>query len=183
MAIKVFVAANLPDAVMEVKVNVDDELSRDGMSVTGHKEIRFIKADWPAMQVANWLRGGDVMLYLSSGEGFGLMPLEAMATGLPVICAYNSGMMDYLTPQNALLVQCPSLAPVPSFNYFREPAPPVFFGYQPDFDEAVAHLRWAYANREAAYAIGRQAAVDTHHWTWQRAGAKALAALETFAGG
>jgi glycosyltransferase involved in cell wall biosynthesis len=28
----------------------------------------------------------DVMIYLSTGEGFGLIPLQAMATGMPVIC-------------------------------------------------------------------------------------------------
>lgn len=178
MAVKVFCAANLPDAVMEVKVNLDDELTTDGMGVIGRNDVTFIKKDWSSARLANWLRSGDVLLYLSSGEGFGLMPLEAMATGLPVICAYNTGMMDYLTEQNALLVPCPTMVPVSSLGMASGGER---FGFHPDFDAAVAQLQWAYSNREALYALGRTAAEDAKRWTWQRAGVQALAGLRSIA--
>lgn len=175
MAVKAFCAANLPDAVMEVKVNLDDELTTDGMGVIGRDDVTFIKRDWNSATLANWLRSADVLLYLSSGEGFGLMPLEAMATGLPVICAYNTGMMDYLTERNALLVPCPTMTQVESLGLG---AGNERYGFQPDFETVVEHLRWAYANRPALYDLGRAAAQDAKTWTWQRAGHEALSGLK-----
>ena len=175
LAMRVFAAANLPDdAFMEVKVNTDDPLAFDGQTVEG-SNIRIIKQIWPVRGLADWLRSASAMVYMSSGEGFGLMPLEAMATGLPVICAANTGMLEYLTPQNSLMVECPNL--IPAHAYTR------MFGYdcewyQPDFDQAVEYLRWAYYNREAAFELGRQAALDVAaNWTWEIAGQSALRKL------
>lgn len=175
MAAKVFCAANLPDAVMEIKVNADDELVTDGMGVTGRDDVRFIKQDWASHKLAGWLASADVMLYLSSGEGFGLMPLEAMATGTPVICAANTGMLEYLTPHNALMVPCPTMAVVESLGKATDGER---IGYQPDFDVAVAHLRWAYDHRSELDDIGQTAARDAATWTWDKAGHTALAGLQ-----
>ena len=175
MAVKVFCAANLPDATMEVKVNADDEMTTDGMGVRGRDDVRFIKQDWNTHKLAAWLASADVMLYLSSGEGFGLMPLEAMACGTPVICAANTGMLEYLTPHNSLMVPCPTLAPVTSLGRATDGER---MGYQPDFDAAVAHLRWAYDNRRALNGIGYIAAQDAAAWTWAKAGQSALEGLQ-----
>ena len=177
LAMRAFILAGLPDdAYMEVKVNEDDPLARDGQ-VVEDENIHIIKRDWPQSVLANWLRSADVLIYMSSGEGFGLMPLEAMATGLPVICAANTGMLDYLTPENSLHVGCPTM--IPATNYER------IFGYScswywPAVDEAIEHLRWAYHNRESLYEMGNKAAVDVAmRWTWQKAGSAALRELQT----
>ena len=42
------------------------------------------------------LAGAKVFLYLSKIEGFGYAPLEAMASGVPVICARNSSLSEML---------------------------------------------------------------------------------------
>lgn len=41
------------------------------------------------------MRDADAFVFPSRGEGFGLPPLEAMATGLPTIFANNTGMSEY----------------------------------------------------------------------------------------
>lgn len=174
-AAKVFDAAGLPDAVMEIKVNADDNVAKDGS--IGLPNVTVRKADWSIFQVVSWLQSGDVLLYLSSGEGFGLMPLEAMATGLPVICAANSGMLDYLRDDIALTVPCGLMQR--SVLYEKR------FGhdarmYLPDFDVAVAQLRWAYDHREDAYTIGQRAAqMVATDWTWRKAGDRAVSLLQT----
>jgi len=38
------------------------------------------------------------LLWPSLGEGVGLPPLEAMATGMELVCSANSGMLDYVDP-------------------------------------------------------------------------------------
>lgn len=40
----------------------------------------------------------DCFVFPSRGEGFGLPPLEAMATGLPTIFSNNTGMMEFADP-------------------------------------------------------------------------------------
>lgn len=173
LAMKAFDAAGLPDAVMEVKVNADDNVARSG-PMEGLENVTVHRADWNLLTLVNWLQSGDVLLYLSSGEGFGLMPLEAMATGLPVICAANTGMLDYLSDHTALLV--------PSRPGQQAPLYAARFGhdarwYEPDFEAAVEHLRWAYANRAELYAIGERAATMAEDWTWRKAGDRAAALL------
>jgi glycosyltransferase involved in cell wall biosynthesis len=160
--------------VLEIKVNADDQAAQDG-PMPGLDNVIVRKADWSAFTLVSWLQSGDALLYLSSGEGFGLMPLEAMATGLPVICAANTGMLDYLTEDTALLVPCTDLRQAPLYRArFRHDA----WFHQPDFDAAVEHLRWAYAHREDAYALGeRAAAVVERDWTWRKAGDRAMTLL------
>ncbi len=175
MAAKVFDAAGLPDAVLEIKVNADDAVAKDG-PMPGLDNVIVRKADWSTFGVVSWLQGGDVLLYLSSGEGFGLMPLEAMATGLPVVCAANTGMLDYLTDDTALLVPCHNVQQAPLYQArFKHDA----WFHQPDFDAAVEQLRWAYAHREDAYALGERAAqMVATNWTWRNAGDRATALLQ-----
>lgn len=166
--IQVFLEAELEDATLEVKVN--DNLFANGVWATGdqgvHTNVRIITETMRRDELVDWLHSGDVLIYLSGGEGFGLIPLEAMATGLPVICAFHTGMREYLTKETALLV--------PSRG--RMPAPTLTAGYgvpmtieQPDWDIARDLLRWCYVNREEAAAIGERAAAHAATFTWNRA--------------
>lgn len=56
----------------------------------------------------------DVLLFPSTGEGFGLVLIEAMASGIPVIAAAAGGVLDVVRhEQNGLLVPA-DVAPYPS---------------------------------------------------------------------
>lgn len=178
--IKAFLAAHLPekDAVLEVKVNagggtpvLKDETGRVFSNVS------VIEANWQASQVAEWLRSGDVLIYLSAGEGFGLQPLEAMACGVCAIVADNTGMQEYLRTDVALPVVCreKEISPIYSMRFAGGP----FYQMVPSRDQAIAHIRWCFDHPIEAAKIGRAAAAYVaDKWTWQIAGAKALAALQ-----
>jgi D-inositol-3-phosphate glycosyltransferase len=66
--------------------------------------IRTLAGDDPAIRVMGYVRdeelpalyrGGDVFVLPSrSGEGFGLVALEAMASGLPVLATSSGGVVD-----------------------------------------------------------------------------------------
>lgn len=47
----------------------------------------------------------DCLLWPSKGEGVGLPPLEAMATGMELVCSDNSGMSDYLNDDVAYKIK------------------------------------------------------------------------------
>lgn len=179
MALRAYVAANLPDAVLEIKVNTDDVLARDGMGVIGRDDVTVIAKDWTISQVARWLQGGDVLLYLSSGEGFGLMPLEAMATGLPVVCAANTGMLDYLDEDVAYPVACRPASVATYKQHFGYDA----IGFEPIFEAAVAQLEAVYNDRRRALQVGQRAAAKAACFTWERAARQALLGLHQLIGG
>jgi glycosyltransferase involved in cell wall biosynthesis len=116
-----------------------------------------------------------VLIYLSGGEGFGLQPLEAMACGCAVICADNTGMQEYLTPEIALPVECPTR--VKSINYSAAFGGD-FYQWQPSLEQAIAHIRWCYDHPAEVAALGqRAAALVAAEWTWELAGQRALALL------
>lgn len=177
MALRAFLDCDFKPDEAEIEIKVNANYGQEGIKGPDGAMLpnaRVIAADWPASRLADWLRSGDVLVYLSSGEGFGLMPLEAMACGLPVICAANTGMLEYLTSDNALLV--PSTGKRKSYGYS------VRFGVDcyeetPDQDIARDWLRWCFEHRDAAAAVGQRAAETARTWTWQRAGEQALAQL------
>ena len=179
MALRAYVDAALPDARLEIKVNTDDVLAKNGAGVVGRDDVRIIAEDWPISKVARWLQSGDVLLYLSSGEGYGLMPLEAMATGLPVVCAANTGMLDYLDDEVAYPVSCRPAIVETYERYFGYEA----WGFEPIYEAAVAQLRAVYDDRERALAVGRRAAQKAAGYTWERAARQALAGLDQLIGG
>jgi hypothetical protein len=91
--------------------------------------------------VRDWLHQADAFLFLSKGEGFGMPPREAMATGLPTIVADNTGLSpfcdgDYNWPVPTLRTEYES-----NLGTWRIP----------DWDYAIDCMRAVYHNRENAF--------------------------------
>ncbi len=105
------------------------------------ERIRIASATWPRDKIHKLLDASDCMLFLSKGEGFGMTPREAMATGLPVVLADNSGMSDVCNSKYNW--------PVPTSHLEASP-----LGGEwavPDWDYAVDVLRDIYKHRKRAY--------------------------------
>ena len=177
-SVAAFKRANLPNAVLEIKVmefpgwSKETEITIDGECVP----LKMHVGSWKRDRLVRWLQSGDVGLYLSGGEGFGLMPMEMMATGLPVICAANTGMLEYLDDRvNAYCVPCREMRDVPSYQ--------AAYGYKaqmayPDVSVASELLRECYENRRAAYKLGTRAAeIVREEWTWEIAAESAVTQL------
>lgn len=109
------------------------------------------------------LREMDVALQPSRAEACTSLPVkEAMASGIPVIAALNTGMRDLLTEDNSIALKKQSAvsgAPGSSTQGWGES----------DVDEIVAALEYAYDHREQARQIGgrsREWLIDNSR-TWQ----------------
>nr|QBK85803.1 MAG: glycosyltransferase [Marseillevirus LCMAC101] len=57
-------------------------------------QIRFYSSEIPVDQLNEMYREADVGLYMTSGEGFGLTPLEGAAFGMPQIVPDNSSFRE-----------------------------------------------------------------------------------------
>jgi len=64
-----------------------------------YPKIKVIKGRVSGDEFMGLLEQADCFVFPSRGEGFGLTPLEAMATGLPAIIPNTMGMREYFNPE------------------------------------------------------------------------------------
>lgn len=81
----------------------------------------------------------DTVISLHRAEGFGLLPLEAMALGTPVISTAWSGNMEYMNHMNTALVGY-NMIPVNGEYVGSTPGDDLVWA-EPDIEEAAAHMR------------------------------------------
>jgi glycosyltransferase involved in cell wall biosynthesis len=89
-------------------------------------------------------QAADVFVFPSFFEGLGLVLLEAMACGLPVIASEVIAGMDLVTDQTGRMIKAGEV------------------------DELVAALRWFSGNRDRLPAMKRAARTMAEHFTWER---------------
>jgi len=104
---------------------------------------------------------GDVAVFPTRGEGFGLIPLEQAAAGLPVILSRSSGCLDFVDNGAFLPVNCGK----EDFLFVERILPMD----APNEAEIAEHLVWCYENREKARAFGLKASkIVRGDWSWYR---------------
>lgn len=123
-------------------------------------------------QLAEWFSRLTCFVSAARGEAWGLMQLEAMASGRPVIAAIHGGLAEFMTPENS---------------------------YSVDFDEELSGEAWCnggswavpseshmrhlmrrvYRDRQMAQAKGVAAAEDVKNLTWMNSATKTLEVLES----
>lgn len=181
-AIKAFIRAQCRDAILEVKLRdvpgIDPGSSRrfvyEGIA---RDDIILHVGTWTRSEIVSWLQGADCAIYPSGGEGFGLMPLEAASTGLPTICANNTGMREYLRPDSYLLVDCNEREVSSSYTAgFHESITTL----KPDFDQLTDHIRWAYTHRDELWDIGDRAYTHSLDWSWEKKVEEAYTGLKAY---
>lgn len=125
------------------------------------KSVRVITDELPEDELVALVQQHDVLVYPSYGEGFGLIPLQAMATGMPVICtAAWAPYKSFILPQLRLESR---LAP--------SPWPRVHPGnmLHPDFEDLKATMRFVADNFET---VAKQAFQLVPHiqrkYNWDR---------------
>jgi glycosyltransferase involved in cell wall biosynthesis len=109
-------------------------------------------------------RDSDIGLFPNRCEGgTNLVMMEYMACGRPVVASYLTGHRDVLGPDYACLVKARN-----SFNIQHNGR--IFAKWEdPDLDETLAHLDWAYHHREEIRSMGQRAALSMSSFTWQKA--------------
>lgn len=98
-AIRIFQAASHGDPGWQMTIKTrGGTLTPAAIHAARHDgRITVLGKDVPPNQVRDFYWEHDCLLWPSKGEGVGLPPLEAMATGMEVVIADNSGMSDYVS--------------------------------------------------------------------------------------
>jgi len=101
--IKMF--GNNPDYQLTIKshhfhsIRVYDKYGRFSNPEDIYSNIKCINEDYSAEQLVALYHSHHVLIYPSWGEGFGFIPLQALATGMPTISTYDwSHYKKYIGP-------------------------------------------------------------------------------------
>lgn len=109
-------------------------------------------------------RNSDVGLFFSRAEGgTNLVLMEYMACGKPAIATTSTGHADILTSDNCLGIGTQGEVVTSSDGTSKAVWP------EPNLDEAIEKLEWAYQNRDALKAIGARGAETMKGRTWGQA--------------
>jgi len=192
--IRAFLRADLPNARLIVKHNFnlgppshDGEWAEIFPKVDVHEfrgkyreqpveGVTVLTGDLSTWELAMLMARCDAFVYLSGGEGFGLMPLEAMATGLPVIAPVWSGLAEFISDEVALPVPVVGFGDGGTLNRVWGEACQVA---RMDLDAVAERMTWCYGHRAEAAELGQRAAeYVAQEWTWDVAARRALELLQ-----
>jgi glycosyltransferase involved in cell wall biosynthesis len=99
--------------------------------------------------------------------------MEYMACGKPVVASFNSGHKDILTEENSI-----QLKTMHEFRLYDNNKNLIADWEEPDLDEIIAKLEYAYFHREAIKRIGEKAGNDMRNYTWERTAETLIKFLE-----
>lgn len=120
--------------------------------------IIFLEEHFNQTQMASLFSSADAYISLHRSEGLGLGMAQAMALGKPVIATGYSGNLEYMNPDNSLLVKHQL---VEIENNYGPPSHPAIYGRgnawaEPDIGHAAQHMRWLYEHRDEGFRIGER---------------------------
>lgn len=150
------------DAELHLKINPE---ARD-VPVLNLPDNVFVHRGWfTADETFNWFNQADCYVSTTRGEGFGLMPLQAMAMGIPVIMNASSGQKDF--------------AYLGSIVVGHGTVPSVFGGDwdQSDPKELAEAMTEMATNFEQYKTAAKNQVKDTQVWSYKNAARKLVEAL------
>lgn len=133
--------------------------------------VKVISGEIPHHALFDILSEVDCFVFPSRGEGFSLPPLEAMATGLPVILSRGHSHMDYYDERYMYGVDCDIKIPA---RYPNWPDQGSFL--RCNLDSLASVLKHVYSNKQEAKEKGKLAAEYVKKYTYHNTAEK----LSTF---
>jgi glycosyltransferase involved in cell wall biosynthesis len=117
----------------------------------------------PNAMMAKIYKNTDIGLFPNRCEGgTNLVLMEYMACGKPVIASYSSGHRDIINQDNSIMIE--NMKPID----INRNGDRIAVWDDPDLDETINHLEWAYQHREELGLFGLQAANDMKKHTWKK---------------
>lgn len=135
------------------------------ITTTEYPNVEIIYGKLPEKEMHDIMARSDCFVYPSRGEGFGMTPLECMATGLPVIIPNAHGMSQYFDKKYMYEVKIKELCPA---IYARYKNIDVGKMYVSDIDDLRKQMRWVVEHNKEALELGKQASEYAKQWTYAK---------------
>lgn len=162
LVVEAFDRLALPNAVLEIKAAPH---AQDVPKRRLGENIRLLR-NWMSIEdQRDWFRSGHVWVAPARGEGFGLMPLQAIATGIPTILTATSGQEQFSHLATAV---------VP-----HQKAPSSLGGNwdEADVGDLAEAMKDHYDNWDRYRKMGLQNAKLASEFTWGKAAEKLVSAV------
>lgn len=133
--------------------------------------IRIIDEVYSMDETLSLMDVSDVYISLHRSEGLGLTMAESMLLGKPTIATRFSGNLDFMDDNNSLLIDYESVI-------LEKTIPPYSAGLawaKPSEDQAAAHMRRLFDDRQFARDLGARAKADLEHRLNYRATGRLMA--------
>lgn len=122
--------------------------------------ITYIEDNLQYKDYVKLLHDHDILLYPSWGEGFGLIPLQALATGMPVII--TDGWCDYKKYCSELVIDSELV-----YNPWQDSHPGKMF--RPNLETFETLMEYARENRHCLFNLQFQRAKKLHEeYSWEK---------------
>ncbi len=106
----------------------------------------------------------DIGLFPNRCEGgTNLIMMEYMACGKPVIASFNTGQKDILSVENSIMLE-----KMKKFYLYNSDNQLISDWKEPDLDEIIEKIEFAYHNRDRLKVIGEKAAEDMKKYSWSK---------------
>jgi glycosyltransferase involved in cell wall biosynthesis len=137
-----------------------------GVRGVGDRNVRFVVGYLGRREMRRLFQDADCFVFPSRGEGWGLPPREAAATGLPVIATEWGGLAEEISDWAVCPLRVRELRPA-AFGFWN--AGEIGEWAEPEFEHLVTLMRWCAENREAAVKMGEMKATwMASEGTWER---------------
>lgn len=137
--------------------------------------IEVIRGELPVNELVELLGRAHCMVYPSRGEGFGITPLEAMATGLPAIVPNAHGISEYFNSQYMLEVEVDGKCPALIGRYKGQDVGEMVVC---SIDSLAQQMRYAYDHQVEMKELGRQASEYVKAFTYRNTAERLKAIIE-----
>ena len=144
-----------------------------GISKSQYPNIEIIKGEKSDDYMKELINSAHCFVYPSRGEGFGIPPLEAMATGLPTIVPNAHGIKEYFNPQFMYQARVEGITPAIYDTYKGMDTGDMVYC---DTEQLGKQMRYVYEHQEEAFQKGKEASEYVKKFSYE-ASAKKLAEI------
>jgi glycosyltransferase involved in cell wall biosynthesis len=132
-----------------------------------YPNIQIVKGEVPAGSLFDLLKEADCGVFPSRGEGFGMTPLEMMATGIPVILPNAHGISEYFNADCMIEVAIDHEEPgvIDRFQGVDIGKMPVV-----SVEDLRKKMRWAFEHREDVKRLGEIASSYVRRYSFKATG-------------